>query len=173
MSARLHLPRLLGLALAVVMIAGCAGYRLGDGSTRKFATLFIAPITSETLLPQVQVVVTTQLREAFIRDGRLELVDSAEKADAVLQLTLSAYDRTVAVSRAEDTGIARRFDVTLRAMATLTDQRRQLSYFSARPLEAKRGVFTDSGLVPSEYQTLPLLAEMIADEAIHAVLDTW
>jgi hypothetical protein len=34
-------------------------------------------------------------------------------------------------------------------------------------------VFTDSGLVPSEYQALPLLAELLAGETVHAVLDTW
>jgi hypothetical protein len=40
-------------------------------------------------------------------------------------------------------------------------------------LTAKRGVFTDSGLVPAEYEGMPLLAEQLASEAAHAVLDTW
>ncbi len=155
------------------MLAGCASYQLGTGSSRKFATLFVAPITSEALLPQAQVLVTTQLREAFIRDGRLTLVNSAESADAVLSVTLADYRRTVAVSRPDDTGLARRFDVTLQARATLLDNRTKQPYFTQRHLEATRGVFTDSGLVPSEYQALPLLAESIAGEAVHAVLDTW
>jgi hypothetical protein len=63
--------------------------------------------------------------------------------------------------------------VSLRAHATLTDQRTKQSLFVQRPLTAKRGVFTDSGLVPAEYQTIPLLAELLANEATHAVLDTW
>jgi hypothetical protein len=79
----------------------------------------------------------------------------------------------VAVSRQDDTGLARRFDVSLRAQATLTDQRSQQALFAQRPLIAKRGVFTDSGLVPAEYQALSLLAEQLASEAAHAVLDTW
>jgi hypothetical protein len=117
--------------------------------------------------------VSTQLREAFIHDGRIQLVNSAEAADAVLTVTLAGYNRTVAVSRPEDTGLARRFDVTLQAKATLTDNRTKQPLFTARPIDAKRGVFTDSGLVPSEFQALPLLAEMLADETVHAVLDTW
>ena len=158
---------------SVFCFSGCASYRLGTGSTLKFSTLYIAPITSEALIPQAQALVTTQLRAAFIRDGRVTLVDSAAAADAVLNVTLTTYSRSVAVSRPDDTGLARRFDVTLQAKATLTDNRTKQPYFSARPLDAKRGVFTDSGLVPSEYQALPLLAELLASEAVHAVLDTW
>jgi len=159
--------------LAVLSLTGCATYQLGTGSAAKFTTLFIAPITTEALIPQAQALVTTQLREAFIHDGRVKLVNSAESADAVLTVTLAGYDRAVAVSRPDDTGLARRFDVTLRAKATLTDTRTKQAYFSARQIDARRGVFTDSGLVPSEYQALPLLAEILASEAVHAVLDTW
>lgn len=158
---------------SVLGFTGCASYQLGTGSTAKFTTLYIAPITSDVLIPQAQALVTTQLREAFIRDGRSTLVNSAEAADAVLNITLAGYSRTVAVSRPDDTGLARRFDVRLQARATLLDNRTKLPYFSQRPLDASRGVFTDSGLVPSEYQALPLLAELIASEAVHAVLDTW
>ncbi|MDB6114655.1 MAG: hypothetical protein JWQ83_116 [Lacunisphaera sp.] len=158
---------------SVLWLAGCASYHLGTGAAPKFATLFIAPVKSEKLIPQAQVLVTTQLREAVLHDGRVTLVDSAEAADAVLQVTLTGYDRAVTVSRQDDTGLARRFDVTLHATATLTDTRTKQIYFAQRPLNAKRGVFTDSGLVPSEYQALPLLAEQLAGEAVHAMLDTW
>lgn len=158
---------------SVLGFSGCANYQLGAGGTTKFSTLFIAPVASEALIPQAQVLVTTQLREAFSRDGRLRLVNSAADADAVLQVTLTSYDREVSVSRQTDTGLARRFDVTLQARVTLTDNRTKQALFTHRPLKAIRGVFTDSGLVPAEYQTLPLLAELLAKEATHAVLDTW
>ena len=159
--------------LCIFLSASCANYQLGTEAKVKFATLFISPVASKTVIPQAQVLVTTQLREAFIRDGRVALVDSAEAADAVLQVSLVGYDRTVAVSRADDTGLARRFDLNLQAQATLTDNHNKKTYFAERTLNAKRGVFTDSGLVPAEYETLPLLAEQLANEAVHAVLDVW
>jgi hypothetical protein len=162
-----------GLLCGLGLLTGCANYRLGTGGNVKFSTLFIAPVTSTTVIPQAQVLVTTQVREAFIRDGRVALVDSPEAADAVLQITLTGYDRTVAVARADDTGLARRFDLALQARAKLTDNHSKQIYFDQRPLTAKRGAFTDSGLVPSEYQTLPLLAEQLASETVHAVLDVW
>jgi hypothetical protein len=161
------------LSSVLCIFTGCAGYRLGTGTAPKFATLFITPVAAEALIPQAQVLATTQLREAFARDGRVTLVNSADTADAVLRVTLTGYEREVAVSRQNDTGLARRFDVTLKAHATLTDNRTKQDLFVRRPLTAKRGVFTDSGLVPAEYQSLPLLAEQLAQEATHAVLDTW
>ena len=167
------LARAFGLLGLCLMLVSCANYQLGTDAKLKFNTLFIAPVTSKTVIPQAQALFTTQIREAFIRDGRVTLVDSPENADAVLRLNLVGYDRTVAVSRADDTGLARRFDVTLQAHATLIDSRSQKAYFAERLLTAKRGVFTDSGLVPAEYEALPLLAEQLSSETLHAVLDVW
>ena len=168
-----HLSRLLPALSVTLALGACAHYRLGTGSAPKFATLFVAPVVNQAAIPQAQALVTTQLREALLKDGRVRLVNSPDAADAVLQVTLSGYDRVVTVARADDTGLARRFDVSLHALATLTDNRTKQAYFTKRPLIATRGVFTDSGLVPAEFQTLPLLAEQLADEMVHAVLDTW
>ncbi len=157
----------------LIGFTGCAHYQLGTGSTPKFSKLFIAPVGSDALIPQAQALVTTQLREAFIKDGRIALVASAEEADAVLKVTLSSYQREIAVVRPDDTGLARRYDVALHAKATLANKTDGSFYFENRELVATRGVFTDSGQIPAEYQTLPLLAEKLADETVHAVLDTW
>jgi hypothetical protein len=173
LSTLRNLSLCLGLLVGLLGVSGCSSYRLGTGSEPKFATLYISPVVSEALLPQARPLVTGALREAFIKDGRVTLVDSAAEADAVLEVSLARYDRAIAVARPEDTGLARRFDVTLEARATLTDNRTKTAYFTRRQLDAKRGVFPDSGLVPSEYQALPLLAEQLANEAVHAVLDTW
>jgi hypothetical protein len=175
-SARLHcliLVSATGLLLGSSGLTGCAHYQLGAEPKVKFTSLFIAPVTSSVSLPQAQVLLTTQLREAFIRDGRVTLTDSAATAEACLQISIADYHRAAAVARSDDTGLSRRFDVTLQATATLTDNRTHQPYFSRRSLTAKRGVFTDSGLIPSEYQTLPLLAEQLATASVHAVLDTW
>jgi len=168
-----QLLRFLPVICAALFLSGCAGYQLGTGTNLKFSTLFIAPVSSETTIPQAQALVTAQLREAFGRDGRVTLVNSPEAADAVLQVVLTGYDRAIAVALPNDTGLARRFNVTLKASATLTDNRSKQAYFTKRALTVQRGVFTDSGLIPSEYQALPLLAAQLANEATHAVLDTW
>ena len=101
-DARLGLLTLLsaiGLGLGLSSWTGCAHYQLGSEPKTKFASLFIAPVTSSVSLPQAQVLLTTQLRAAFIRDGRVTLTDSADTAEASLHLTLADYHRAAAVAR--------------------------------------------------------------------------
>ena len=161
------------LILAACGLVSCAHYRLGTGSAPKFSRLYIAPVTSEALIPQAQALITTQLREAFLKDGRIALASSAADADAVLHLTLTKYQRDVAVSRPDDTKLARRFDISLHARVTLSISADAQAGFTNRALSASRGVFKDSGQQQSEYQALPLLAEILAQETLHATLDTW
>ena len=166
----------LGLLLFVLCIGvGCSYYQLGTGTSGKltFRTLYLEPVENKTLLPQARALVSTQLREAFARDARITLVNSSEAADATLAVTITAYRRDVLTVREGDTGLARKFNVTLATIATLRDRRGHKILFENRPIEVQREVFTDSGQLQSEYQTLPLLAESLASKVTHAALDVW
>lgn len=161
------------LAAAMFLATGCAHYQLGTGAELKYASIYVEPVRSEALIPQSTALVGTQVREAFIRDGRIRLAASAAEADLVLQIVLAKYEREIATVRPDDTGLARRYDITMTAKATLTDNRAGKVLFADRNLAARRGVFTDGGQIPAEYQNLPVLAEDIARRAVGAVLDTW
>ena len=117
--------------------------------------------------------VSTALRDEFLRDGRVTLVNSSAEADATLTLTLSDYHRDVATVRPGDTGLARTFTLTLGATATLHDNRAGRDLFTRRPVDAGRDAYTDSGQLQSEYQSLPLLAGALAKKISHAALDVW
>ncbi len=163
----------LGLVASSVGLISCSHYRLGAETGPTFSTLHVSVVSSETMLPQARAIISTQVRNAFLKDGRVRLVDSAADADATLTMTLTAYERGVAVVRTDDTGLARRFDLTLSARASLFDNRSQTSIFTDRPIVAQRGAFTDSGQLQSEYQALPLLAAQLAEQTVKVVLTTW
>lgn len=169
----MRLAVLASLAALALGLVSCANYHLGTGAEPRFQTLHVTIVKSDVLLPQAVALVTTQVREAFIKDGRVRLVDSAAEADAELTLTLEEYRREQTVARADDTGLARRYDLVLQARASLLDRREKKIVFANQPLKVTRGVFTDSGQLQSEYQALPLLAEQLAERALHAMLDTW
>lgn len=162
----------IGLLLSLLGLTACSHYQLGTGSAPKFSRLYVAPVSTEVLLPQAQAILTTQIREAFLKDGRITLASSPDQAEAILTVVVTGYHRDVAVSQPNDTKLARRFDLTLDARATLNIGQNAAG-FTDRPLNVKRGSFQDSGQQQSEYQTLPLLAESLAQQAVHAVLDTW
>ena len=134
------------LLLSAFLAQGCANYRLGTGADPSFATLFIEPAKNKTKLAQSQALVSTMIREAFIRDGRVTVVDNPDEADATLEVTLVNYHRDNAANREDDVGLARKFTLYLRASCRLRDNRTGRMLFDGRIVEVQRESFTDNGL---------------------------
>jgi hypothetical protein len=172
--SRLLAFRFWPVALAL-LFGGCAHYQLGSGATSKlsFRTLYLEPVENRTHLPQSRALVSTQLREAFAHDPRVTLVNSPDSADATLAIAITAYRRDVLTAREDDTGLARKFNLTLATACTLKDRRGNKTLFEDRPIEVQREAFTDSGQLQSEAQTLPVLAEALAAKVVRAALDVW
>ncbi len=159
--------------VALLLGAGCAQYQLGTAGKLTFSTLYVAPVENKVLLPQAQAIVSTQLRETLARGGRVSLVNAPEAADATLRVVIKDYRRDVEASRADDTGLARKFSLLLGVTCTLRDNRSGKILFTDRAINVRRDAFTDSGQLQAEYQALPLLAESLADKVAHTVLDVW
>ena len=157
----------------VLLLSGCANYRLGTGGQVSFRTLYVAPVVNESNAPQTVAIVSTQLREAFLHDSRVILVNTAEEADATLTVHLLKYSREGQTRQTVDTGLVRKFDVTLNAEATLRDNRDNKLLFEKRKVQATRQVFVYSGQLQAEYQNIPLLAETLAKNVLGATLDVW
>ncbi|MEX2045461.1 MAG: LptE family protein [Opitutus sp.] len=166
-------PRTVFAVLFALIGGGCGHYQLGTGGAPAFRTLYVEPVTNRTLLPQSQPIVTAQLRQAFIRDGRVTLVNSPAGADAILIVVISEYAREVAAAREDDTGLARKFDLTMGVTCTLRDGRTGANVWENRIVRTRREAFTDGGQLQSEYQVLPLLAASLAGKVLQATLDTW
>lgn len=162
------------LLLAVTLgLGGCAHYHLGTTGKLTFSTIYIEPVANKSMLPQAQAIVSTQLGEVFSRDSRVTLVNSPEAADVTLKVVISDYHREVATVREDDTGLARKFTLTLIVLCTLRDNHEGKMLFENRRVSVHRDAFTDGGQLQSEYQTLPLLAAALADKVSHTVLDVW
>ncbi len=158
----------------VLCLSGCTNYRLGTGGKLPFRTLYVAPVVNESNIPQAVALVSTQLREAFLHDPRIILVNTPEDADATLTVHLVNYGRDGQTRESGDTGLARKFDVTLNAEATLKDNRDNKTIFANRKVQATRQVFTDRGQqLQAEFQNVPLLAETLAKNVLGATLDVW
>jgi hypothetical protein len=170
-AARLSLV-FLGLFGLLWLGAGCANYQLGTGGTPSFHTVYVAPVANKTMLPQARELVTTRLREELARDGRVALANSPTEADATLTVTIVDFHRDVAAVREGDTGLARKFDLTVGVDCTLRERSGKV-WFENRRINATREAFTDGGQLQSEYQTVPLLAGELAKKITHAALDVW
>lgn len=173
MSLRLPVLGLVTLLLGICGGGGCANYQLGTGGKLTFSSVYVEPVENSTLLPQARALLSTQVREALARDGRVRLANSASEADATLHLVIRDYHRDMASVQERDTGLARKFILTLGVDCTLHDNRTDRDLFARRRVTTQRDAFTDGGQLRSEYQALPLLAESLAQKVAHAVLDVW
>ena len=155
-------PAILAWLLMPLFATGCAHYRLGTDSAPAFRSLHVAPADSRIALPQGAALLSARLRESLLRDARVELRPDLAGADAALTVTLVDYRRELAAARADDTGLARKFNVTLTAACTLRDSR-----------SGRREVFTDSGQLQAEYQAVALLTEALATRITSDLLENW
>jgi Lipopolysaccharide-assembly len=159
--------------LGILGLSGCANYHLGTSGHISFRTLYVAPVVNDSYLPQAVAPISTELREAFLHDSRIILVNSAEEADATLTVRLLKYRRAGKSSNNNDTGLARNFDVSVETEVSLRDNRDNHFIFENRKIDASREVFGDSGQLQAEFQNVPLLAETLAKQIRSATLDTW
>ncbi len=167
---RSFLPSLL---LAVFLNAGCSHYRLGQPTKLPFRTLYVVPVANNSYAPQVQVPLTNDIVQSFLRDGTVQITKDKHTADVVLAVTISDYKRNVSTTREDDTFLARSYDVTLEAECTLTDQRTDKVYFENRNVSATNEVFFDSGFQSDEYQDIPKLTRELGREVRDLVLSNW
>jgi hypothetical protein len=125
-------------------------------------------------MPQSRAAVTTAIREAFSRDGRVALAASPEAAERILEVRLIDFSREMTSAQRDDTALARKYALTLTAEVRLVDP----SQPDAPPATAWQVAvsvdsFTDSGQQQSEFQAVPLLAGSLAREIVHRVMDRW
>jgi hypothetical protein len=166
MPARSHFAFPLVSLVLGCLAGGCSHYQLGTGGTVAFSTLYVEPVQNKVLLPQAQAIVSTELRQAFARDGRVSIVDSPGAADAVLKVVITGYHREMVATRESDIGLASKFAITLGVTCSLRDTRSGRTYFENRVLTAERDAYTDNGLPSS-----PLTGDQL--QVTHSVLDTW
>ncbi|GAB5562110.1 MAG: hypothetical protein SynsKO_37570 [Synoicihabitans sp.] len=171
---RRNLISLLSTLVVAALGVGCANYQLGTGAAPlEFKQLYVAPIESKTLAPQSVAPISRAIREAVLTDGRVELAASPTEADAVLTMVLIDRERTFTSVQPQDTALARKFDITLTVVCSLTNPSSGQVYFADREIEVTRQIYVDGGQNPAEFQVVPQLAHELGDRISHSVLDVW
>lgn len=167
--------------VTLAILSGCASYRWGTGSELAFESIFVKPASNDSFAPQAQALVSAQIREAFIRDGRVKIVTSEEKADAVLLVNLTDYARNPSARSSVDTEQARDFELKLTAVISLYDQANGGYHFERRMIEESTNAYTDNpfsdevvdSYQQAEYQAMPRLARDLARKVADEVLSPW
>ncbi|MGJ8639941.1 MAG: LPS assembly lipoprotein LptE [Opitutaceae bacterium] len=182
MKARCTLLAILGF-IAITLLSGCASYKLGSQGTLPFKSIYISPAVNESFAPQAQTIISAQIRETFIRDGRVKVLSNENDADTVLTVTLTDYDRKSNARFRSDTEFARTFLLTLNARVSLYNAQEGNFLFQDRELVESTNVYSDNPYATStteqqsytqaEYNAMSRIARDISRQIADEVLSPW
>lgn len=171
MITRIHRWILPLLATLGLLLQSCSHYQAGDGSSLPFTTIQVNPVINQSQAPQINQVLNHDLREAFIRSGKVILESGG--ADAQLNVTLTHYTRENIATNSQDTGLARKYALSLTATCELANARSESPYFNERVVNVSLDIFLDSGQTRAETNAIPLLSKKMAEAISTEVLQTW
>jgi len=165
------------------LLSGCASYQLGSHSELPFESIYIRPASNASFAPQSQAILSAQVRDAFIKDGRVKLLSHQSEADAILEISIIEYTRQSGARRRSDTETAQTFRVGLEAEISLLNANTGALYFEQRKLEEHEGIYVDNpyantaaekqGYIRAEYNAMPRITRGLARKIADEVLSPW
>jgi hypothetical protein len=161
-----------GLA-AVLLLAGCAGYKFGptDGLAAGDKKIQITPFLNQTMEPRLGDAVTTALRQSIQRDGTYRLATHGD-ADVVVTGVLTKYIRHELNFEPHDVLTVEDYRVSVTARITARDV--STGNTTNWTSTAYTLVRVGSDLTSSERQAMPVLAEEMAKNVTDSLVDgTW
>ncbi len=172
------------LLAAILCLSGCARYQLGSPVDLPFKTVYLRPASDSSYAPQAQALLSSALRQTFIRDGRVTVLANAADADAVLEIDIDTYERRAGARQTDDTTLATDFDLIMGAVVDLYDNNAGRSLISDREVRARTtafvrnpyaapGALQTSAYNQSEFEAMPRLARDLARRIADEVLSPW
>ena len=162
----------LGLGPFLFLFGGCAGYQLGEAKPsymKDMHTVAVPVFRNNTLLPQIEGVVTDTVARQFQQDGTYALA-SRDTADAVLNCTLERITRTPVRSVTGNVLLTTEFDLSLTASYQLVD-RRSGKVLDTGQVNGTTNFFVGNDVTQDERQALPLAAEQLAVRLVSTVAE--
>lgn len=161
------------LLLLALLLEGCAGYTLGPakpGYLRNVQTIAVPTFANTTLVPRIEVLVTSTVIKQFQQDGTFRIV-TPDAADAVLKAEIVSVNRAPARSVRGNVLSTTEFSLVLTVRYTLLDR-------DGKPLGSggatgSTSFFVGSDVNTDERQALPLAAEELARHLVSQLSEGW
>ena len=163
---------LLNGLLATLFLSGCMGYRLGGTRPEGIETVFVAPVVNQTAEPAIELQVTHALRQRIQFDGRLKLVNSADEADAVMEVVLTDYQLRAIAYRDDLKTTAEQYRIRITAESSLLDTKTE-KVVSESKTYGETTFHFESDLTTSKRSALPRAAQELAKFIVDDLVEQW
>lgn len=168
------------LALALLLLPGCAGYTLGPIKPKRYEniqTVAVSSFTNETLEPRLEVMLANLVIRQIQQDGTYRVTDEAH-ADAILECKLEQLDRRSARSVVGNVLLAKEYTLTLRGRY-LFRRRGTGEQLESRSVAGSTSFFVSGSSViaadvnQDERQAVPLAARDLAVRLVAQITEGW
>lgn len=157
---------------AVLLLAGCMGYQLGGSRPDGIETVHVAAVVNKTTESAIELQVTHALRQRIQFDGRMKLENTAENADAIIEVTLTDYRLTAIAFRDDLRTTAEQYRLRITGIATLTDTKTG-EVISESKTYGETTFFFESDLTSSKRGALPRAAQELAKFMVDDLIERW
>ena len=165
---------LFAVALGSLCLSGCLGYHIGPVKPyylRDVHTLAVPTFENQTLLPRIEVLVTSTVIKQFQQDGTFKIV-GGEDADATLKAEIMRIDRSPARSVRGNVLATSEFTLAMHVKYSLVGRD---GTTVAGPGEAvgTTSFFVGTDVITDERQALPLATEELATRLVSQLSEGW
>lgn len=166
------------LALLILVLTGC-GYHVGEikpTPMRRINTIAVNTFRNETLLPRVEVQTADAVVKQFQQDGTYR-IESADRADAVIQGTIVSVDRQPMRVFANNVLQTSEFQLVLvvryRVLDRVTGAVLQQGIARGTTPFFTESDRVNSDLVTNQNMNYPIAAQRMAESLVSKVAEGW
>jgi hypothetical protein len=135
-------------------------------------SVYVPVAKNSSLEADLQVLVTDAIIQRFNNDGTLE-VNQTGDADSELDVTLDTVRRSPVASSTSNILTTSEYQLTISAKVTYVNRRLGRKIFENATVNGTTTYFTQSDILESERQALPLAAQDLANNAVKLVTEGW
>lgn len=160
--------------VAGLLLAGCAGYRLGpvNGDPAGSRSIEIRPFVNRTIEPRISEYVSLSMRKEVQRDGTYFL-ETQGPGDIIVSGEIIRFDRNELSFQPTDTVTPQDYRLTLTAKIVAIDRITGKTNLN-RTVTGHTSIRIGHDLSSVERQAIPLLTDDLARNAISAIANgTW
>lgn len=162
--------------LLLSLVAGCAGYRLGNVGGREvqgIQSVYVPMVRNQTITaPGIEFQVTNAIINKFDTDGTLATKQSAQ-ADSELEVVIIDYQRVPLRSTQQDALVTAEYRMIITARVTFTNRRTGNVVIRGERITGQTEFFVVQDLNEGQRQAIPLAAEDLADNIVNRIVEGW
>jgi len=160
----------LGAAMSLLM-AGCAGYRLGSTLPPGINVVHIPTFVNETSEPRIDIETSQATLSEIQRDGTLS-VSSLDKSDVILNVTLVGFELQPLRYDRDSATTAQEYRLTMTANITLT-HRLTKRVLTQKTVEGEEDFTPIGDLSSAKRAAMPEAARDLAHDIVESIVEYW